>query len=80
MCSQSVHMTNFTSPHLCHIMFICLYDRIFFLCLDAGMALDLELSITGAEPGKLDHTLFCHVENLADPLPLHVEASVKVNQ
>lgn len=46
--------------------------------LDPGMAMDMELSITGPEPGKIDHTLYCHVMNLEEPLHLHVQAEFKV--
>ncbi|XP_069130810.1 deleted in lung and esophageal cancer protein 1-like isoform X4 [Argopecten irradians] len=45
--------------------------------LDPGMAMDLELGITGATPGKINHTLYCHVMNMAEPLHLHVEAEFK---
>ncbi|XP_056008414.1 deleted in lung and esophageal cancer protein 1-like isoform X2 [Ostrea edulis] len=45
--------------------------------LDPGMAMDLELSITGSEPGKVDKTLYCYVMNLEEPLHLHVEAEFK---
>ena len=34
------------------------------------MAMDMELCITGPEPGKIDHTLYCHVMNLEEPLHL----------
>ncbi|XP_021361346.1 deleted in lung and esophageal cancer protein 1-like isoform X1 [Mizuhopecten yessoensis] len=45
--------------------------------LDPGMAMDLELGITGAMPGKINHTLYCHVMNMTEPLHLHVEAEFK---
>nr|KAG5714264.1 hypothetical protein BaRGS_018481 [Batillaria attramentaria] len=45
--------------------------------LDPGMAMDLELSLTGSEPGHISHTLFCYVLNLEEPLHLHVEADIK---
>lgn len=45
---------------------------------DPGMAMDLELSVTGAEPGKVSETIYCYVMNLDDPLHLHVEAEFKV--
>ncbi|XP_061179869.1 deleted in lung and esophageal cancer protein 1-like isoform X2 [Saccostrea echinata] len=45
--------------------------------LDPGMAMDLELSITGSEPGKVDQTMYCYVMNLDEPLHLHVEAEFK---
>ncbi|XP_060555800.1 deleted in lung and esophageal cancer protein 1-like isoform X2 [Ruditapes philippinarum] len=45
--------------------------------LDHGMAMDMELSITGTEPGKIDHTLYCHVMNLEEPLHLQVQAEFK---
>ena len=32
--------------------------------------MDMELCITGPEPGKIDHTLYCHVMNLEEPLHL----------
>ena len=32
--------------------------------------MDMELCITGPEPGKIDHTLYCHVMNLVEPLHL----------
>ena len=34
------------------------------------MAMDMELCITGPEPGKIDHTLYCHVMNLEEPFHL----------
>ena len=40
--------------------------------------MDMELSITGTEPGKIDHTLYCHVMNLEEPLHLQVQAEFKV--
>ena len=43
------------------------------------MAMDMELCITGPEPGKIDHTLYCHVMNLEDPLHLQVQAEFKVS-
>lgn len=45
---------------------------------DPGMAMDLELSVTGSEPGKVSETIYCYVMNLDDPLHLHVEAEFKV--
>ncbi|XP_052246606.1 deleted in lung and esophageal cancer protein 1-like isoform X3 [Dreissena polymorpha] len=45
--------------------------------LDPGMAMDMELSITGSAPGKIDHTLYCHVMNLEDPLHMQVQAEFK---
>lgn len=42
------------------------------------MAMDLELSVTGSEPGKVSETIYCYVMNLDDPLHLHVEAEFKV--
>ncbi|KAK3588190.1 hypothetical protein CHS0354_012251 [Potamilus streckersoni] len=45
--------------------------------LDPGMAMDMELSITGVEPGKIDHTLYCYVMNMDEPLHLHVECEFK---
>ena len=42
------------------------------------MAMDMELCITGSEPGKIDHTLYCHVMNLEEPLHLQVLAEFKV--
>ncbi|KAK3108686.1 hypothetical protein FSP39_013370 [Pinctada imbricata] len=45
--------------------------------LDPGMAMDLEMSITGTEPGKIEHTLYCYVMNLDEPLHLPVEAEFK---
>ncbi|KAL5006767.1 hypothetical protein ScPMuIL_015573 [Solemya velum] len=45
--------------------------------LDPGMAMDMELSITGVEPGKLSHTLYCYVMNMTEPLHLHVECDFK---
>ena len=42
------------------------------------MAMDMELCITGPEPGKIDHTLYCHVMNLEEPLHLQVQAEFKV--
>ena len=32
--------------------------------------MDMELCITGPEPGKIDHTLYCHVMNLEETLHL----------
>ncbi|XP_052802383.1 deleted in lung and esophageal cancer protein 1-like isoform X2 [Mya arenaria] len=45
--------------------------------LDPGMAMDMELSITGPQPGQIDHTLYCHVMNLEEPLHLQVQAEFK---
>ncbi|XP_071102579.1 deleted in lung and esophageal cancer protein 1-like [Haliotis cracherodii] len=45
--------------------------------LDPGMAMDLELSLTGVEPGKISTTLYCFVMNMDDPLALHIEAEMK---
>ena len=42
------------------------------------MAMDLELSVTGTEPGHISHTLYCYVLNLAEPLHLHVDTTIKV--
>ena len=42
------------------------------------MAMDMELCITGPEPSKIDHTLYCHVMNLEEPLHLQVQAEFKV--
>ncbi|XP_059148965.1 deleted in lung and esophageal cancer protein 1-like [Physella acuta] len=42
--------------------------------LDPGMAIDLELSITGVEPCYINHTLLCHVMNLPEPLHLNIQA------
>ena len=42
------------------------------------MAMDMELSITGPKPGRIDHTLYCHVMNLEEPLHLQVVAEFKV--
>ena len=50
-----------------------------FVYSDPGMAMDLEISITGVEPGNINHTLFCYVMNMAEPLHLHVQATIKVN-
>ncbi|ESO99858.1 hypothetical protein LOTGIDRAFT_238688 [Lottia gigantea] len=45
--------------------------------LDPGMAIDLEISVTGVKPGKLNHTIYCQVLNMDQPLPLHVEGEFK---
>ncbi|KAH9519059.1 Deleted in lung and esophageal cancer protein 1 [Bulinus truncatus] len=45
--------------------------------LDPGMAMDLEISITGVEAGQIKHTLFCHVVHLHEPLPLYIQAQFK---
>lgn len=45
--------------------------------LDPGMAMDMEISVTGSEPGKVSETLYCYVMNLDEPLHLHVEADFK---
>jgi hypothetical protein len=42
------------------------------------MAMDMEISVTGSEPGKVSETLYCYVMNLDEPLHLHVEADFKV--
>ena len=41
--------------------------------------LDLELSVSGSEPCKIDHTLHCHVHHLEEPLMLHVKAQIKAS-
>lgn len=48
------------------------------LLTDAGMAMDLELSVTGSEPCHISHTLFCYVHNMDEPLHLHVDTDIKV--
>ena len=40
--------------------------------------MDMELCITGPEPSKIDHTLYCHVMYLEEPLHLQVQAEFKV--
>ena len=40
--------------------------------------MDLELGLTGVEPGKISTTLYCYVMNMDEPLALHVEFEVKV--
>ncbi|KAK7011463.1 deleted in lung and esophageal cancer protein 1 [Biomphalaria glabrata] len=45
--------------------------------LDPGMAMDLEISITGAQIGKISRTLFCRVVHMLEPLPLYVQAEFK---
>ena len=40
--------------------------------------MDMEISVTGSEPGKVSETLYCYVMNLDEPLHLHVEADFKV--
>ncbi|KAL8567948.1 hypothetical protein ACOMHN_029123 [Nucella lapillus] len=45
--------------------------------LDPGMAMDLELCVTGTEPGHISHTLFCYILNLDEPLHLHVDTTIK---
>ncbi|PVD31091.1 hypothetical protein C0Q70_10369 [Pomacea canaliculata] len=45
--------------------------------LDPGMAMDLEVSITGCAPGHISQTLYCSVLNLDEPLHLHIEADIK---
>ena len=52
-----------------------IYD---FFHTDPGMAMDMEISITGAEPGKVIDNLYCYVMNMDEPLHLHVEADFKV--
>ena len=52
--------------------------KIHVIVLDPGMAMDMELCITGPETGKIDHTLYCHVMNLEEPLHLQVQAEFKV--
>lgn len=44
------------------------------------MAMDMEISVTGSEPGKVNETLYCYVMNLDEPLHLHVEAEFKVRK
>lgn len=46
---------------------------------DPGMAIDLELSITGVEPCHINHTLLCHVMNLPEPLHLNIQAEFIVS-
>ncbi|XP_076461366.1 deleted in lung and esophageal cancer protein 1-like isoform X2 [Babylonia areolata] len=45
--------------------------------LDPGMAMDLELSVTGTQPGHISHTLYCFVLNMEEPLHLHVDTTIK---
>ena len=65
-----------TWPYWPHSVLSC--DGCLFSLTDPGMAMDMELSITGPEPGRIDHTLYCHVMNLEDPLHLQVQAEFKV--
>ena len=39
---------------------------------------DFEVTVCGSCPGKIDHTLLCHVQHLSEPLTLHIEAEIKV--
>ena len=52
---------------------------IIIIMTDPGMAMDLEVSITGVDPGKISHTLLCYVMNMPEPLHLHIEAEFKVS-
>ncbi|XP_013414779.1 deleted in lung and esophageal cancer protein 1 [Lingula anatina] len=45
--------------------------------LGPGCIMDCELSVTGTAPGKINHTLMCHIDNLDQPVPLHIEAEIK---
>ena len=40
--------------------------------------MDMELCITGPGPRNIDHTLYCHVMNLEEPLHLQVQAEFMV--
>ena len=39
--------------------------------------IDLELAISGARPGRIDHTLLCHIEHQEQAVPLRVVADIK---
>ena len=39
---------------------------------------ELEVSVSGSVPGKICHTLKCHVQHLSVPLYLPVDAYIKV--
>ena len=40
--------------------------------------LDLDLTVSGPTPGKIEHTLLCHVQHMSEPMTLHVEAEIRV--
>ena len=50
------------------------------LFLGAAGEMDFDVTVTGSQPGKVDHTLKCHVHHLDEPLMLHIEAEIKVGQ
>ncbi|BFZ02531.1 hypothetical protein BsWGS_05570 [Bradybaena similaris] len=44
--------------------------------LEPGMAMDFEMSVTGVEPGVINHTVLCHILNMVEPLRFLVQADV----
>lgn len=42
------------------------------------MAMDFEMSVTGVEPGVINHTVLCHILNMVEPLRFLVQADVMV--
>ena len=54
-------------------------DALYFVHIAAGQSeMDFELTISCAEPRKIEHTLLCYVQHLETPLTMHVSAEVKV--
>ncbi|XP_077978029.1 deleted in lung and esophageal cancer protein 1-like [Glandiceps talaboti] len=42
-----------------------------------GETREMNMTITGGIPGKIDHTLICEIEHLSEPLTLKVQAEIK---
>ncbi|CAH1788302.1 unnamed protein product [Owenia fusiformis] len=45
--------------------------------LGPGQDWDCVVSVTGAQPGKIEHTLQCRIENHSEPITMHIEAEIK---
>eukprot|EP00058_Branchiostoma_floridae_P005202 XP_002590690.1 hypothetical protein BRAFLDRAFT_125551 [Branchiostoma floridae] len=45
--------------------------------IEAGDVMDMQLSITGGQPGVLEHRLLCHIQNRSEPVSLYIRANIK---
>nr|XP_006817129.1 PREDICTED: LOW QUALITY PROTEIN: deleted in lung and esophageal cancer protein 1-like [Saccoglossus kowalevskii] len=45
--------------------------------IDGGDTFEMNMSISGGKPGKIDHTLICQIEHRIEPLTLRIQADIK---
>ncbi|KAI8513172.1 Deleted in lung and esophageal cancer protein 1, partial [Branchiostoma belcheri] len=45
--------------------------------IEAGDVMEMQLSITGGQPGVLEHRLLCHIQNRSEPISLYIRANIK---